>query len=155
MERHVIRESDIARFGAHLRGEEREAGTIEKYRRDVGAFAAWAGHRPAIQPRGKDPGMAQVVLYRAGAVALRAEPLPTGRLLLFRKKCSFMIDPSVYKRDMDIFTLQTSPWAKKAEFREKGRSARRKGWHFSHILGNPSKFSCFHFLLEIFCISTL
>ena len=45
MERHVIRESDIARFGAHLRGEEREAGTIEKYRRDVGAFAAWAGGR--------------------------------------------------------------------------------------------------------------
>ena len=45
MERHVIRESDIARFGAHLRGEEREAGTIEKYRRDVGAFAAWVGGR--------------------------------------------------------------------------------------------------------------
>ena len=45
MERHVIRESDIARFGAHLRGEEREAGTTEKYRRDVGAFAAWAGGR--------------------------------------------------------------------------------------------------------------
>ena len=44
MERHVIRESDIARFGAHLRGEEREAGTIEKYRRDVVQLADVLGH---------------------------------------------------------------------------------------------------------------
>ena len=45
MERHSIADKEIKRFCQHLRGEEREAGTIEKYRRDVGAFAAWAGGR--------------------------------------------------------------------------------------------------------------
>ena len=41
MERHKIREADIVRFGEHLRSEEREPGTIEKYRRDVRALADW------------------------------------------------------------------------------------------------------------------
>jgi len=36
---------EIAAFEVHLRGEEREAATIEKYLREVRAFAAWAKGR--------------------------------------------------------------------------------------------------------------
>ena len=35
----------IAGFGKRLEEEEREPGTIEKYLREVRAFAAWAGAR--------------------------------------------------------------------------------------------------------------
>ena len=41
MERHSITDEEIRRFCQHLRGEEREQGTIEKYCRDVRAFAIW------------------------------------------------------------------------------------------------------------------
>ena len=41
MERHSIKDEEIRRFCQHLRGEEREQGTIEKYCRDVRAFAIW------------------------------------------------------------------------------------------------------------------
>lgn len=34
----------IAAFGRHLRAEEHAPGTIEKYLRDVGAFARWLGN---------------------------------------------------------------------------------------------------------------
>lgn len=45
MDRYINREQLIA-FEQHLRVEEREPGTIEKYLRDVRAFAAWLGKRP-------------------------------------------------------------------------------------------------------------
>ena len=45
MEQAAIWEERIRRFREHLRVEEREPGTIEKYCRDVGTFAAWAGGR--------------------------------------------------------------------------------------------------------------
>ena len=41
MERYIISDEGIRCFCQHLRGEERELGTIEKYRRDVRAFADW------------------------------------------------------------------------------------------------------------------
>ena len=42
----TINSSQIAAYAAHLRAEERSAGTIENYLRHVRAFAAWAGSRP-------------------------------------------------------------------------------------------------------------
>lgn len=41
MEDHKITVAQISAFTAYLRMEERAKGTIEKYLRDVGAFAAW------------------------------------------------------------------------------------------------------------------
>ena len=37
--------NQITAFVQHLRDEEREPGTIEKYLRDIRTFAAWAEHR--------------------------------------------------------------------------------------------------------------
>ncbi|NCE66174.1 integrase [Pseudoflavonifractor sp. 524-17] len=37
---------DITAYTNHLRMEERAAATVEKYRRDIGAFAAWLEGRP-------------------------------------------------------------------------------------------------------------
>lgn len=42
---YLITEELVAGFGAHLLREERAAGTIEKYLRDVRAFAGWLGGR--------------------------------------------------------------------------------------------------------------
>lgn len=44
---HYITADLVEAFAAHLRAEERSAGTVEKYRRDVTGFAAWLGGRPA------------------------------------------------------------------------------------------------------------
>ena len=41
-----ITEEWVTSFGQYLRQEERSAGTIEKYLRDVRAFAAWLGGTP-------------------------------------------------------------------------------------------------------------
>ena len=41
MERYIISDEGIRCFCQYLHGEERELGTIEKYRRDVRAFADW------------------------------------------------------------------------------------------------------------------
>ena len=44
-----MRHIDLDQMGAfvcQLREEERSAGTVEKYQRDVGAFAAWLAERP-------------------------------------------------------------------------------------------------------------
>ena len=41
MERQTVTEERIRRFAGILAGEERSAGTIEKYVRDVRKFAAW------------------------------------------------------------------------------------------------------------------
>ena len=41
-----ITEEWVTSFGQYLRQEERSAGTIEKYLRDVRAFAAWLGSTP-------------------------------------------------------------------------------------------------------------
>ena len=39
----------LAAFQQRLLEEEREAATIEKYLREVGAFAAWAGSEPVTK----------------------------------------------------------------------------------------------------------
>ena len=39
----------FAAYNAHLRGEERSAGTVENYLRHVRTFAAWAGGRPVTR----------------------------------------------------------------------------------------------------------
>ena len=45
MEKH-INQAPLTAFERHLRLEEREPGTIEKYLRDIRAFAAWLEERP-------------------------------------------------------------------------------------------------------------
>ena len=40
-----ISKHELAAFAACLRREERSSGTVEKYRRDAAAFAAWLGCR--------------------------------------------------------------------------------------------------------------
>ena len=48
MDRHINREQ-LAAFEHHLWVEEREAGTIEKYLRDIRAFAAPAGRLGSVR----------------------------------------------------------------------------------------------------------
>ena len=45
MSERFITATEIALFVCHLRDEEREANTIEKYLRNIEAFAAWLGDR--------------------------------------------------------------------------------------------------------------
>ena len=46
MNSRIIREDQLKRFESELEQAERSPATIEKYLRDVGAFAAWlAGRR--------------------------------------------------------------------------------------------------------------
>ena len=46
MNDHIITSARLAAFRARLQWEEKCPGTIEKYCRDVAAFAAWLGERP-------------------------------------------------------------------------------------------------------------
>ena len=43
---HKISEKDIRRFAQYLAESDYAQGSMEKYLRDVRAFAAWAGERP-------------------------------------------------------------------------------------------------------------
>lgn len=45
MEKRKLKQEQIAAYGRHLRSEEHAPGTIEKYLRDVNAFALWAEDR--------------------------------------------------------------------------------------------------------------
>ena len=63
MDKHELTAEQIMAFGAYLRGEERSAGTVEKYLRDVRAFSAWLGGRPVT---------------REGAAAWKEHLLETG-----------------------------------------------------------------------------
>ncbi len=45
MKNHILTAERIAAYGSYLREEERSAGTVEKYLRDAGAFAAWLAGR--------------------------------------------------------------------------------------------------------------
>lgn len=49
MNEHTLTAERIAAFERYLRGEERAPGTIEKYLRDVRAFAAWLDGRPVTK----------------------------------------------------------------------------------------------------------
>ena len=49
MQKYCIRAEQIAAFVKALRDEDRSSGTIEKYSRDVRAFAAWLGERPVTR----------------------------------------------------------------------------------------------------------
>ena len=49
MSKHYITATEISAFARHLRDEEREEGTIEKYLRSLRAFAAWLGDRPVTK----------------------------------------------------------------------------------------------------------
>ena len=46
MYEHVLTQKELSAFAAHLRREEKSAGTAEKYLRDAGRFARWLEGRP-------------------------------------------------------------------------------------------------------------
>ena len=46
MHNHLLGQEQLMAFAQYLAFEEKSPGTIEKYRRDVAAFAAWLGGRP-------------------------------------------------------------------------------------------------------------
>lgn len=46
MKKHILTPANIAAYTTHLQAEERSAATVEKYLRDVRAFAAWLDGRP-------------------------------------------------------------------------------------------------------------
>lgn len=46
MNKHYMITTEIMAFARHLRDEEREPGTIEKYLRDIRAFVTWLDERP-------------------------------------------------------------------------------------------------------------
>ena len=49
MEHHILTAKQIAAYAYFLRAEERAAATVEKYTRDVRAFAAWLEDRPVTK----------------------------------------------------------------------------------------------------------
>lgn len=51
MSNYKVNTEQIAAFGRHLQIEERSAGTIEKYLRDVRAFAAWLDGAPVSREK--------------------------------------------------------------------------------------------------------
>ena len=51
MSNYKVNTEQISAFGRHLQIEERSAGTIEKYLRDVGAFAAWLDGAPVSREK--------------------------------------------------------------------------------------------------------
>lgn len=42
MTKYCVTVTELSAFEQYLQSEEREAGTIEKYRRDIQLFAVWA-----------------------------------------------------------------------------------------------------------------
>lgn len=51
MDRRIISEGSLSAFIGYLRTVERSAGTIEKYFRDTGRFAAWLEGAEATRER--------------------------------------------------------------------------------------------------------
>lgn len=51
MNQYQVTEKQIVGYSRYLRAEERGAGTVEKYLRDVRAFARWLGGRPVSRER--------------------------------------------------------------------------------------------------------
>ena len=51
MNQYQVTEKQIAGYSRYLRAEERSAGTVEKYLRDVRAFARWLDGRPVSRER--------------------------------------------------------------------------------------------------------
>ena len=49
MNDYQLTEEQITSYGHHLRLEEKSPGTVEKYLRDIRAYAMWLNHRPATK----------------------------------------------------------------------------------------------------------
>lgn len=67
MNRHINHEQ-LTALEHHLRLEEREPGTIEKYLRDVRSFAAWLGERPLVKETAALWGGMKAICQRAGVL---------------------------------------------------------------------------------------
>ena len=70
MNRHINHEQ-LTALEHHLRLEERESGTIEKYLRDVRSFATWLGERPLVKETASSLGRDESDLSAGGRGALQ------------------------------------------------------------------------------------
>lgn len=51
MSAYQLTPAHLGAFTRHLQAEERSPGTVEKYRRDAGAFARWLDGSPVSQEK--------------------------------------------------------------------------------------------------------
>ena len=66
MNAHTITAEQIARYGEHLREEERAPGTVENYLRNVDRFVFWLAGRAVTREGSRMEGASGVLPLRSG-----------------------------------------------------------------------------------------
>ena len=110
MKKRGISAEELDRFCQHLRGEERSAATIEKYRRDVAQFAAWLGENQLEKEAG--------VRWKAHLLAQGREPSTVnGKLTALDRFLHFLGQADCKVKHLKI---------QRRLFREDGRELNRR-----------------------------
>ena len=110
MKKRGISAEELDSFCQHLRGEERSAATIEKYRRDVAQFAAWLGENQLEKEAG--------VRWKAHLLAQGCEPSTVnGRLTALDRFLHFLGQADCKVKHLKI---------QRQLFREDGRELNRR-----------------------------
>ena len=110
MKKRGISAEELDSFCQHLRGEERSAATIEKYRRDVAQFAAWLGKNQLEKEAG--------VRWKAHLLAQGCEPSTVnGKLTALDRFLHFLGQADCKVKHLKI---------QRQLFREDGRELNRR-----------------------------
>ena len=110
MKKRGISAEELDSFCQHLRGEERSAATIEKYRRDVAQFAAWLGENQLEKEAG--------VRWKAYLLAQGCEPSTVnGKLTALDRFLHFLGQADCKVKHLKI---------QRRLFREDGRELNRR-----------------------------
>ena len=110
MKKRGISAEELDSFCQHLRGEERSAATIEKYRRDVAQFAAWLGENQLEKEAG--------VRWKAHLLAQGCEPSTVnGKLTALDRFLHFLGQADCKVKHLKI---------QRRLFREDGRELNRR-----------------------------
>ena len=110
MKKRGISAEELDSFCQHLRGEERSAATIEKYRRDVAQFAAWLGENQLEKEAG--------VRWKAHLLAQGCEPSTiNGKLTALDRFLHFLGQADCKVKHLKI---------QRQLFREDGRELNRR-----------------------------
>ena len=110
MKKRGISAEELDSFCQHLRGEERSAATIEKYRRDVAQFAAWLGENQLEKEAG--------VRWKAHLLAQGCEPSTVnGKLTALDRFLHFLGQADCKVKHLKI---------QRQLFREDGRELNRR-----------------------------
>ena len=110
MKKRGISAEELDSFCQHLRGEERSAATIEKYRRDVAQFAAWLGENQLEKEAG--------VRWKAHLLAQGCEPSTVnGKLTALDRFLRFLGQADCKVKHLKI---------QRQLFREDGRELNRR-----------------------------